>query len=92
MVCGVTGIPAPVISYYFNATLITTGVSNGTLTIGSVTHANTGPYQCFADTIRPTRSPLWIVTVRNPGECDICDWICKKGSYTRNYKYSETRF
>ena len=71
MVCGVTGIPASVISYYFNATLITTGVSNGALTIASVTHANTGLYQCFADNVRPIRSPLWIVTVRNPGECDI---------------------
>ena len=22
----------------------------------------------------------------------ICDWICKKGSYTRNYKYLEIQF
>ena len=22
----------------------------------------------------------------------ICDWICKKGSYTRNYEYLEIQF
>ena len=22
----------------------------------------------------------------------ICDWICEKGSYTRNYKYLEIQF
>ena len=74
--CSATGVPAPVISYYFNATNITTGVpgvtvNNGTLTIASVTHDNTGPYQCFADNIRAIRSTLWVVTVRDPGECNV---------------------
>ena len=64
------------ISYYFNATNITTGVpgvtvNNGTLTIANVTHDNTGPYQCFANNVRPISSPLWVVTVRDPGECNI---------------------
>ena len=68
MQCGATGVPAPIISYYFNATLITTGVSNGELTLASVTHDNTGPYQCFADNVHPISSPLWVVTVRDPGE------------------------
>ena len=66
--CGVTGFPAPFISYYFNATLITTGVSNGALTLTSVTAANTGPYQCFADNVRADSSALWIIRVREPGE------------------------
>ena len=74
--CGATGVPTPVIYYFFNATNITTGVpgitvSNGTLTIASVTHDNTGPYQCFADNIRAIRSTLWVVTVRDPGECNV---------------------
>ena len=75
--CDATGVPAPVIYYYFNAINITTGVSgvtmsNGTLTIASVTHANTGPYQCFADNnVRPTSSVLWIITVRDPDECIV---------------------
>ena len=69
--CGVTGVPAPVISYYFNATLITTGVSNGTLTIPSVSYNNMGPYQCFADNVHPDISPLWVVTVRDRGECCV---------------------
>ena len=64
--CGATGFPAPVISYYFNATLISTGV-----TLTSVTAANTGPYQCFADNVRADSSALWIIRVREPGECYI---------------------
>ena len=59
------------ISYYFNATLITTGVSNGELTLTSVTAANTGPYQCFADNVRADSSALWIIRVRNPSECYV---------------------
>ena len=70
--CHVTGVPTPEISYYFNATLITTGVSNGILTIASVSHANTGPYQCFANNVRNTSSALWVVTVRDPGEYNVC--------------------
>ena len=66
--CVATGFPAPVISYYFNATLITTGVNNGVLTLTSVTAANTGPYQCFADNVRADSSALWVVTVRDPSE------------------------
>ena len=67
--CGVTGIPAPIISYYFNATLITTGVSDGVLTLTGVTNdANTGPYQCFADNVGGSSS-FWPVTVRDPCEC-----------------------
>ena len=74
--CDVTGVPAPVIYYFFNATNITTGVpgvtvNNGTLTIASMTHDNTGPYQCFANSVRNTSSPLWVVTVRVPGECNV---------------------
>ena len=69
--CGTTGFPAPVISYYFNATLITTGVTNGVLTLTSVTTADTGPYQCFADNVRADSSALWVVTVRDPGECYV---------------------
>ena len=68
--CTATGFPAPMISYYFNATLITSGVSNGVLTLTNVTTANTGPYQCFADNVRAETSPLWIIYV-NPGECQI---------------------
>ena len=74
--CGATGVPAPVIYYFFNATNITTGVpgvtvNNGTLTIASVTHDNTGPYQCFANNIYGGSSELWVVTVRDPGECFV---------------------
>ena len=46
-------------------------MNNGTLTIASVTHDNTGPYQCFADNIRAIRSTLWVVTVRDPGEYNV---------------------
>ena len=56
------------ISYYFNATLITSGVSNGVLTLNNVTTANAGPYQCFADNVRADHSALWVVTVRDPCE------------------------
>ena len=101
--CGAAGVPAPTISYYFNATLITTGVSDGVLTLTGVTNdANTGPYQCFADNVHADSSPLWVVTVRDPGELSctsclcyidaICDWICKKGSCMHNYKYLEISF
>ena len=69
--CGATGFPTPVISYYFNATLITTGVNNGALTLTSVTAANTGPYQCFAHNVRADHSALWVVTVRDPSECYV---------------------
>ena len=74
--CGATGVPAPVIYYFFNATNITTGVpgvtvNNETLTIASVTHNNAGPYQCFANNVHPIRTPLWVVTVRDPGECNV---------------------
>ena len=46
-------------------------VSNGELTVASMTHDNTGPYQCFADTVHPDISPIWVVTVRDPGECHV---------------------
>ena len=69
--CGATGFPLPEIFYYFNATRITTGVSNGVLTLTSVTAANTGPYQCFADNVRADVSKLWVITVRDPGECYV---------------------
>ena len=46
-------------------------MNNGTLTIASVTHDNTGPYQCFASNVHPISSTLWVVTVRDPGECNI---------------------
>ena len=74
--CSATGVPAPIIYYFFNATNITTGVdrvtvSNGALTVASTTHANTGPYQCFANNVRPISSPLWVVTVRDPGEYNV---------------------
>ena len=74
--CGATGVPAPVIYYFFNATNITTGVpgvtvNNGTLTIASVTHNNTGPYQCFANNTYPISSVVWVVTVKDPGECNV---------------------
>ena len=76
MQCGATGVPTPIVFYFFNATNITTGpgvdgvtVSNGALTVASTTHANTGPYQCFANNVRPSYSALWVVTVRDPGEC-----------------------
>ena len=70
--CVVTGFPTPVISYYFNVTLITNGVSDGALTLTSVTAANTGPYQCFADNVRADSSALWIIRVREPGESVLC--------------------
>ena len=70
--CDATGFPTPVISYYFNATQITTGVNNGALTLIGVTPANTGPYQCFADNVRADSSALWVVTVRDPSECYTC--------------------
>ena len=60
------------ISYYFNATQIIDGVSNdGVLTLTSVTAANTGPYQCFANNVRADHSALWVVTVRDPSECYV---------------------
>ena len=70
--CTAIGSPAPVISYYFNATLITSGVSNGSgvLTLTNVTTANTGPYQCFGDNVRAETSPLWTIIV-NPGEFQV---------------------
>ena len=66
--CTPGGDPTPEISYFFNATKITTGVSGGTLTLTRATAANTGPYQCFANNVRAVNSNLWIVTVRDPGE------------------------
>ena len=74
--CDATGVPAPVIYYSFNATNMTTGVpgvtvNDGTLTIASVTHNNTGPYQCFANNIHGSSSALWVVTVRDPSECIV---------------------
>ena len=76
MACGTTGVPAPIIYYFFNATNITTGVdgvtvSNGELTLANMTHANTGPYQCFANNVHPDISPTWVITVRDPGECCV---------------------
>ena len=46
-------------------------VSDGALTIASVTDANTGAYQCFANNVRAISSALWIVTVREPGESNV---------------------
>jgi len=70
--CVTVGNPSPVVSYYFNATRITSGVSNGVLTLTGVSDAsNTGPYQCFADNVRADSSALWVVTVRDPSECYI---------------------
>ena len=71
--CSATGVPAPIIYYFFNATNITTRVdgvtvSNGELTMASTTHANTGPYQCFANNVYAISSALWVVTIRDPGE------------------------
>ena len=66
--CSATGFPAPVITYYFNATPITSGVSNGVLTLENVGAGNVGPYQCFADNVRADQSALWVVTVRDPCE------------------------
>ena len=72
MKCEASGFPAPVISYYFNATRITTGVSDDGLTLTSVTAANNaGPYQCFADNVRADSSALWVITVRDPCECYV---------------------
>ena len=73
--CEASGFPTPVISYYFNATLITTGVTDGALTLTGVTAANNaGPYQCFADNVRVDSSALWVVTVRDPCEC--YNYVC----------------
>ena len=74
--CDVTGVPAPVIHYFFNATNVNTGVpgvtvNNGALTLASVTHANSGPYQCFTNDVHPISSDFWVVTVRDPGECYV---------------------
>ena len=69
--CVAIGFPPPVISYYFNGSNITSGVSNGVLTLDSVTAANAGPYQCFADNVRADSSALWVVTVRNPCEYQV---------------------
>ena len=74
--CSATGVPAPIIYYFFNATNITTGmdrvtVSNGALTVASTTHADTGPYQCFANNVRTISSALWVVTVRDPRKCNV---------------------
>ena len=76
--CHAAGVSAPVISYYFNATLITTGVSDRVLTLTNVTNdANTGPYQCFADNVHAYRSALWVVTVRDP-----CELLCTSVAFT----------
>jgi len=71
--CKAIGNPPPVVSYYFNATRITTGVSDdGILTLTGVTNAtDTGPYQCFADNVRADSSALWVVSVRDACECYI---------------------
>jgi len=68
--CLAVGHPPPVVSYYFNATSITSGVSNdGILTLTNVSDAtNTGPYQCFADNVRADSSAVWVVSVRDPRE------------------------
>ena len=67
--CGATGFPAPVISYYYNAELLTTGVSDGALTLTYVHLFNTGTYQCFADNVRANSSALWVIRVRSPSKC-----------------------
>ena len=36
-----------------------------------LTAADAGPYQCFADNVRVDSSALWVVTVRDPGECCV---------------------
>ena len=70
--CDTVGNPPPVVSYFFNATRITNGVSGGALTLTSVSNAaNTGPYQCFADNVRTSSSGLWVITVRDAGECYV---------------------
>ena len=46
-------------------------IVNGTLTIASVTHNNTGVYQCFANNIHGFNSTLWVVIVKDPGECNV---------------------
>jgi len=70
--CVAIGNHTPMISYYFNATRITSGVSNGALTLTNVSNAtNTGPYQCFADNVRADSSALWVVSVRDACECYI---------------------
>lgn len=67
--CEAAGNPSPVVSYFFNATKLTSGVSGGELTLTGVSNAaNTGPYQCFADNVRADSSALWVVTVRDAGE------------------------
>ena len=73
--CDATGVPFPVIYYFFNATNITgvpgVTVSNGVLTLANTTHANTGPYQCFANNFGAISSALWVVTIIDPGECYV---------------------
>ena len=34
----------------------------------------------------------YLVNIPEPVQYRICDWICEKGSYTRNYKYLEIQF
>ena len=46
-------------------------MNNGTLTIANVTHNNTGVYECFANNIHGSNSTYWLVTVRDPGECNV---------------------
>ena len=58
--CSATGVPAPIMDGVT--------VSNGELTVASMTHNNTGPYQYFANNVRPDITPLWVVTVIDPGE------------------------
>ena len=67
--CVAVGNPSPVVFYFFNATRITSGVSGGALTLTNVSAANTGPYQCFADNFLGDITALWVVTVRDAGEC-----------------------
>ena len=40
----------------------------GELTVASTTHADTGPYQCFANNVLAISSALWVVTIRDPGK------------------------
>lgn len=82
--CEATGFPAPVISYYFNATRITTGIGDDGLTLFGVTAANNaGPYQCFADNVRADSSALWVITVRDPSECYVYIMLCIYSMGTR---------
>ena len=71
--CEATGFPAPVISYYFNANLLTTGV----LTLTNVYVYDTGAYQCFADNDHGDSSALWVVRVRYPGKCYLLLYTAK---------------